>query len=241
MDGRLVGTFGEVAAFSMNGSQPLSAGEGGFVLTDDDEVYYRILLYGQGDARCRAEIPAGHPLRRFAATGAGLDLRMHPLAAALALNQLEGLDERLAARRPIAARLAVVLRTLPGLVVPEPPPGGEGSGHGLTVIYRPEELGGVPVEALVTALRAEGCAVEHSAGARPLNEHPLFEGPTPLFPLLPGGWPRYRPGQFPRAEHLHRHSLRLTVPDQQRWADVCVDAFEKVISHRRFLLEGDLL
>jgi dTDP-4-amino-4,6-dideoxygalactose transaminase len=30
-----------VAAFSLNGPKPLSAGEGGFVLTDD-EAFYRV-------------------------------------------------------------------------------------------------------------------------------------------------------------------------------------------------------
>lgn len=60
---RKMGAFGNVAAFSMNGPKPLSAGEGGFVLTDDDEVYYRVLLHGHYNQRCRTEIPAEHPLR----------------------------------------------------------------------------------------------------------------------------------------------------------------------------------
>ncbi|MBF6371413.1 DegT/DnrJ/EryC1/StrS family aminotransferase, partial [Nocardia puris] len=45
--GRKIGTFGRAAAFSMNGPKPLSAGEGGFVLTDDENLYYRLLLHGQ--------------------------------------------------------------------------------------------------------------------------------------------------------------------------------------------------
>jgi dTDP-4-amino-4,6-dideoxygalactose transaminase len=56
IDGRKIGTFGRAAAFSMNGPKPLSAGEGGFVLTDDDETYYRVLLHGQYNKRCRNEI-----------------------------------------------------------------------------------------------------------------------------------------------------------------------------------------
>lgn len=235
VDGRKIGTFGRVAAFSMNGSQPLSAGEGGFVLTDDDEVHHRVLLYGQYGARCRAEIPIGHPLRRFAATGMGLKLRMHPLAAALALNQLDGLDNRLAVRRRIADRLIPAMRAMPGLTVVEVPPGCEGSCHSLALIYRPEELDGVPIDSLVAAVRAEGCAAEQPGSPRPLNEHPLFEGPTPLFPLLPDGWPRYRPGQFRHAEHLHRHTIKLTVPHEQRLADAYVAAWDKVITQRRYL------
>ena len=68
------------AAFSMNGPKPLSAGEGGFVLTDDDEVYYRVLLHSQYNKRCRNELPSGYPLYRYAVTGMGLKSRIHPLA-----------------------------------------------------------------------------------------------------------------------------------------------------------------
>lgn len=54
---RKVGTFG-TAAFSLNGPKPLSAGEGGLIATDDDEVYYRALLHGHYNKRCRNEIPS---------------------------------------------------------------------------------------------------------------------------------------------------------------------------------------
>lgn len=58
--GRKVGTFGRSAAFSMNGPKPLSAGEGGFALTDHDEAFYRLLLHGHYNKRCNAR-PARAP------------------------------------------------------------------------------------------------------------------------------------------------------------------------------------
>lgn len=64
--GKKVGTFGHAAAFSMNGPKPLSAGEGGFVLTDDADTYYRVLLHGQYNKRCRNEIPKDHRLYPYA-------------------------------------------------------------------------------------------------------------------------------------------------------------------------------
>jgi perosamine synthetase len=83
--GRKAGTFGDAAAFSLNGPKPLSAGEGGFVLTDDDEIFYRVLLHGHYNKRCRNEIPASHYhylyLYPYAVTGMGLKFRIHPLAA----------------------------------------------------------------------------------------------------------------------------------------------------------------
>ncbi|WP_277039584.1 DegT/DnrJ/EryC1/StrS family aminotransferase [Actinacidiphila oryziradicis] len=89
---RPVGSFGHAAAFSLNGPKPLSAGEGGLVATDDTELYYRVLLHGQYNKRCRNEIPADHRLAPYAVTGMGLKLRIHPLAAALAHTQLPRLE-----------------------------------------------------------------------------------------------------------------------------------------------------
>ncbi|MFD6072674.1 DegT/DnrJ/EryC1/StrS family aminotransferase, partial [Amycolatopsis lurida] len=100
--GRKVGSVGDIAAFSLNGPKPLSAGEGGFVLTNSDEVYYRILMHGHYNKRCKSEIPPSHPLHRYAVTGMGLKFRIHPLAAAIALDQLERLDSYLIGRAEIA-------------------------------------------------------------------------------------------------------------------------------------------
>jgi len=38
--------------------------------------------------RCKAEIPPTHPLAAYSLTGAGLKNRTHPLATAVALNQV---------------------------------------------------------------------------------------------------------------------------------------------------------
>ncbi|MFR9729506.1 DegT/DnrJ/EryC1/StrS family aminotransferase [Saccharopolyspora sp. MS10] len=237
--GRRVGTFGDVAAFSAGGTKPLSAGEGGFVLTDDDDLYYGVLLHGQDGARCRAEIPIDHPLRRYAVTGTGLAQRMHPLGAAVALGQLGELDRRLGGRRQLAARMIAELRGLPGISVPEVPARSAPAWYALALLHRPEELGGLPVDALVAALRAEGCLeVEHPRSPRPLNEHPLFDAPNRIFPNLPEGWPRYRAGQYPRAERRHRNTLTVRVPhDDPVLAEGYVRAFRKVIAHHRALIE----
>ena len=63
-----VGTLGRAAAFSMNGPKPLSAGEGGFVLTDDDDVYRMVLLHGHYNKRCLRELPRDHRHYRYAVT-----------------------------------------------------------------------------------------------------------------------------------------------------------------------------
>ncbi|MEV4731944.1 DegT/DnrJ/EryC1/StrS family aminotransferase [Saccharopolyspora sp. NPDC049426] len=238
VSGRKVGSFGDLAAISMNGPKPLSAGEGGIVLTNDDELYYRVLLHGQYNKRCRAEIPAEHPLHRYAVTGTGLKLRIHPLAAALAAEQLPRLDDYLAGRRTLAEKMRARLRGLAGLTVPEPPNDVAPSWYALAIQHHPEQCDGIPTHRVVEALQAEGVDVDQPGSTRPLSDHPLFNAPNPAFPNLPEGWPRYRPGQFPIADALHRHTLKLPVPhDDDALTEDYLTAFTKIWTHRHELKE----
>ncbi|MDT5031566.1 MAG: perosamine synthetase, partial [Actinoplanes sp.] len=183
VNSRKVGTFGHASAFSMNGPKPLSAGEGGFLLTDDDEVYYRTLLHGQYNKRCRNELPPDHDLYRYAVTGMGLKFRIHPLAATIAFDQLGRLDGYLAGRDRIAAHLCEHLGALPGLVVPIMGGDRRSSWYGLILRYQSEELGGLAIERFYDAVRAEGCQeIDRPSSTCPLNLLPLFQDPGPLFP-----------------------------------------------------------
>ncbi|MFF7687813.1 DegT/DnrJ/EryC1/StrS family aminotransferase [Streptomyces syringium] len=236
---QMAGTFGTASAFSLNGPKPLSAGEGGFVATDDTELYYRALLHGQYNKRCRREIPATHPLARFAVTGMGLKLRIHPLAAALARAQLTRLDGRLAGRQEIAARMCAALDDVPGIRVPHVPVSARPSWYTLPLRYEPADLGGLPLQQFLDALRAEGATETDQPGSTcPLGTHPLFQAPGAL---LPGYAGRQCPAasNFPAAEHVHATTFKL--PVWHREEDVCLaDAYTgavaKIASHAKDLL-----
>ena len=107
--GRRIGGFGRASAFSLQGQKTLTGGEGGVLLTDDEEVFYRALALGHHNKRCKTEIPAGHPLRPYATTAFGLKFRIHPLAAAIVEEQLRSLDEIIASREAQAQEMAEML------------------------------------------------------------------------------------------------------------------------------------
>ncbi|MFV8128215.1 DegT/DnrJ/EryC1/StrS family aminotransferase [Streptomyces syringium] len=236
---QMVGTFGTASAFSLNGPKPLSAGEGGFVATDDTELYYRVLLHGQYNKRCRREIPADHPLARFAVTGMGLKLRIHPLAAALARAQLTRLNSYLAGRQAIAARMCAALDGVPGIRVPHVPVSARPSWYALPLRYEPAELGGLPLQRFLDAVRAEGATEADRPGSTcPLGTHPLFQAPGAL---LPGYADRQGPaaGDFPAAEYVHSTTFKLPVwhrKEDVRLADAYTAALAKVASHAKDLL-----
>ncbi|MEV6873952.1 DegT/DnrJ/EryC1/StrS family aminotransferase [Amycolatopsis sp. NPDC051128] len=216
--GQKVGSVGNIAAFSMNGPKPLSAGEGGFVLTDDDETYYRLLLFGHYNKRCKTEIPPDHPLHRFAVTGLGLKFRIHPLAAAIALVQLLDLDDYLVGRAELAQVLGDELSDAEGISVPKLADDVRSAWYGYPVIYDPDGLDGLPVERFYEALHAEGLVeVDRPGSTCPINLLPLFQDPRPLFPWHPNANQiRYEPGQFPVAERLHARTLKMPVWHRQQ-------------------------
>jgi len=85
--GRYTGSFGDVSCFSLQGKKLLSGGEGGILLTNDQDIYEKAVLLGHNLKRPAQSVKNSlyKPLER---TGYGLKLRMHPLAAVIVNYQL---------------------------------------------------------------------------------------------------------------------------------------------------------
>jgi hypothetical protein len=81
--GRKVGSLGHIGCFSFQASKHLPTIEGGMLVTDDEEVYYRALLLAMHPQRQVVET-AQSPLARYV-DSLGFNYRMHPYAAALGL------------------------------------------------------------------------------------------------------------------------------------------------------------
>ena len=93
--GRRCGTFGQVSAFSLHPLKPLNVwGDGGVVVTDDDDVAAFLRLYGN------------HGLQdRDHAVIWGVNRRLQPFQAIVGTRQLDTLEQDINARRSIAAQL----------------------------------------------------------------------------------------------------------------------------------------
>jgi len=236
---RKVGTFGDTAAFSLQAQKAVTGGEGGVLLTDSDEIYYRSLLLGHYNRRCKQEIPTEHPLYRFATTGMGLKLRVHPLAAAIADEQFDNLDCVLENRKKYAQKMIRELSALPGIEVPNVPQHTEHAWYAFILKYKPEELEGLAIEKFYRALQTEGCLeLDRPGSTCPLNYHPLFQDPTSIFPQYEGKI-SYCKGEFPIAERLHERSLKLPVwhsLKDKEIVDLYIAAFKKVILNYREVL-----
>lgn len=149
-----VGTFGDIAVFSLQAAKLVPAGEGGILLTNNPELYYRVNLHGQYNKRCAQEIPSEHPLRPFWQTGFGLKQRIHPLGAALALDQFDHMLDKLETKRKYVRRFFDVIRGYPFLQLQDEGDA-QSSWYMLAFEYR-EAAAGVTAQQFVQALHAEG-------------------------------------------------------------------------------------
>jgi dTDP-4-amino-4,6-dideoxygalactose transaminase len=86
-NGKYVGTFGKIGAFSLNVYKTITSGDGGMVVTDDEELYKRAFsIHDQGHLPLRQGVEQGKR------TILGLNFRMNELTAAVAEAQLKKLD-----------------------------------------------------------------------------------------------------------------------------------------------------
>jgi len=228
--GRQCGTLGDVSVFSLQTSKLAPAGEGGMLLTDDEEIYERAICLGDIMRIIELETPN----RRLAATSFGLKTRMAPLSAAVARAQLAHLAERNAKRNDNLGFLSVELEKL-GFKTFLPP------AHIKRVYFEylircPDDLP-ISVERLIEVLRAEGCEVDHPRYPL-LHQQPLFtEGLFATIGALAGRTdltlPKYLPNALPRTERENERLIKLpSFPFAERpLLEQYVDAFQKVMGY----------
>jgi perosamine synthetase len=182
--GRAAGTLGAMAAFSLNSTKNLPAGEGGLFVTDSEELHARAARVRFDGLEPPSKWDPSHPLDDEADALATLRGWMYlpgELTSALARSQLRRLDETTARSRANAARLGERLARLPGVEPPVVPADRTHVFHKYRVRLDPGGAGlALTPQALrdrtLEALRAEGVEAVLWQTA-PLPSHPLFGSP----------------------------------------------------------------
>lgn len=106
--GKKVGSFGSTGAFSLNRYKNIAAGDGGVIVTDDEELYKRLFaIHDQGHTPNRIGKDATGSL-------VGLNFKMNELTGAVALAQLRKLDIMLNILRHKKAQLKTIIGEIPG-------------------------------------------------------------------------------------------------------------------------------
>lgn len=179
--GKAIGTFGVAAAFSAQSYKHLNAGEGGFLVLDNDAMAARAIvhsgsymLHGQ-----HLSSPGPAALEAAAASTPNFSLRMTALAAALLRPQLAELPRRIARWNVIHDQIATGLRRGQNIHVPER--GGGQSFSATSVQFslkglRPDEIERVLVLAKARGLPIKWFGAEQQVGFTSAPRHWAFAG-----------------------------------------------------------------
>ncbi|MDP3992973.1 MAG: aminotransferase class I/II-fold pyridoxal phosphate-dependent enzyme [bacterium] len=228
--GKVVGSFGQLSAWSIQGQKVISGGEGGVFATNDDELYYKALLFGHYNKRCKTEIPTEHRLYKFATTGMGLKLRAHPLAIAIADELLSSIDKARKNRHEYAMELNRRLKQFSRIVSPPKMNGEiEPSWYAFIIQVKGDNRESTRAKLIVESLNAMGLPeFDLPTSTCPLNLLPLFQEPGTLFDVYKckNNTFKYLPGQFPRAETYYRSAVKLPIWSSKRHRKVMNKYFD---------------
>ncbi|MCC5669491.1 DegT/DnrJ/EryC1/StrS family aminotransferase [Nostoc sp. CHAB 5784] len=191
---RGAGCFGEFGSFSHEASKSLTAGEGGTLLTQDENL-----------ARlAHSLIDCGRPKDTAAIQAtAGTNYRLGELQAALLLTALDRLPMQQAERAENATKFENMAASIPGVcLLPRDSRITRWNFWRYILLIDPSEFAGVSHNLVSDALEAEGIGC--SPGFPPMNHYELFQPTLSRLPVAIEYADRLNPLQmsFPIAEEM---------------------------------------
>lgn len=175
--GKYAGTLGDIGIFSLNYHKHIHCGEGGMLVTDDDELAERLRLI-RNHAEAVVEKKGVTDLNNMI----GFNFRMTEIEAAIAREQLKKAEWLVQERRRNVAYLEDNLKDLSFLTMPKVREGCEHSYY-IHALKYDETATGVSREKFVSAMQAELMPIElrETEGVKinlgymqPLYNQPLF-------------------------------------------------------------------
>lgn len=151
--GKHAGTLADVGGYSLNYHKHIHTGEGGILVTDNDEIAERVQLI-----RNHAEVVVGDKGVTNLSNMIGHNFRLGEIECAIGIEQLKKLDRFVQSRQVLANRLTEGLKGLRGLRTPVVKPGCTHVYYVYPMVLDIDELG-VSRERIHAALQAEGVAV----------------------------------------------------------------------------------
>jgi perosamine synthetase len=205
--GKYAGTLADVGGFSLNYHKHIHTGEGGVLVTNDDEIAQRLQLI-----RNHAEAVVDGMGVTDLTNMVGYNFRLGEIECAMGITQLKKLQGFVDGRERIARRLNEKLEGLQGLTTPVVMPGCTHAYYVYGMVLDTELLG-VSRATLVRALQAEG-VTGLASGYQNVHLLPIFQKKLAYgshgFPWTSDICHRevsYAKGICPVAEKLHEETF----------------------------------
>lgn len=162
--GKRAGSMGTFGAFSFHGTKTLTTGEGGIFVTNDADLYERVLtLSNHGRARGQT--------KQFWPDMVGFKYKMSNIQAAIGCAQIERIEGLTRRKREIFHYYCAQLATLPGITMNPEPPNIVNGAWMPTVVFSEES--NISREQLQAAFAAEN--IDARVFFWPLSSLPMFE------------------------------------------------------------------
>lgn len=242
LKGRSAGSFGDIGIYSFQLNKNMTSGEGGLLVTEDEDLYKRcVALHDLGYART-AEGRLDPSDERYQYWGIGS--RMSELSGAMALAQMRKVRAITAKMREAKWKIREAIKDIPGIALREiDDPAGD-TGPVLITVYPTAEA----CQRFVEAIRAEGVrGPEGSLTCITMREwgmHWYFNIPSLVKKRSNAkeGFPwthpanafatdySYAKGQLPVCDAMSERAALLTVASVLKDADIddIIAAFRKV-------------
>lgn len=202
-EGKFAGTIADIGGYSLNYHKHIHTGEGGIIVTNDDNLADRLCLI-----RNHAEAVVGGKGTNNIANMIGYNFRLGEIEAAIGISQLKKLSGFVESRQKAALALTEQLKEFPGLKVPEVSSGNTHVYYLYPLQVDPISLG-VSRNKFVKALQAEGVQ-GLSEGYTNIHLLPMYQNKIAFgskgFPWNSDICKRdvtYEKGICPNAEYLH--------------------------------------
>lgn len=184
--GRKCGSFGAVSMLSFHPRKVITTGEGGMVLTDDDDLADSMrMLRNHGMSVAQGRPQFSRP---------GYNMRMNELEASIGIPQLGALDVLVEKRRRIAGLYAGLLSELPGVKPPAEPEGRRHTYQSYVVLLDDN----ADRDGIIGAMRELG--VETTIGTYSVHSQPFYMNAY-----------GYEAGDIPNSYRAFRQSLCLPI------------------------------
>lgn len=220
--GKGVGSIADMTTFSFHPVKTITGGEGGAVLTNNEEYYKKLLLYrAHGITRDTSLMEKeSHGGWYYEQIALGMNYRMTDIQAALILSQLDKLSMFQARRKEIVARYNEAFSEIPEITVQQEIPESDTTRHLYILRIKPEKLT-INRKEFFDAMAAENiCCNVHYI---PVYYHPYYEKLG------------YKQGSCPKAEKLYDEMMSLPLYYGMTNQDVedVIHAVKKIVENCR--------
>lgn len=191
--GKMIGSMSDMTTFSFHPVKPITTGEGGMIVTNDETLYKKLVLFrSHGITRDESQMTRNEGSWFYQQIDLGYNYRMTDIQCALGCTQMKKLDRFIARRREIVERYNEAFADCENIVIPYQLPDTKSGWHLYIIQVKNKDR-----KEVFDALRAEGIGV--NVHYIPVYYHPYYQEHG------------FKDVHCPVAEELYTHMISLPI------------------------------